>query len=215
MNTLFAVAYFSTFSPLLPFALSFRIKKITHEIRLVQIITATSFIIDLASFLMARKGINTFALGNLYSLIQSSLLLLIFCDVLNLKRWSVYVTLTFGTAFLANYFFIQGPFVFNSYTHIISAFIFILLALLYFRRLLIELPSTFPNEIPMVWINLAVLVYYSGNLFLFILNNYFIHELKGNEGAIWTIHNSLNIVKNFLFLMAIWQSLRKTNLSSY
>ena len=66
----------------------------------------------------------------------------------------------------------------------------------------------------MVWISVGVLVYYSGNIFLFILNNYFSNRVDGNQGTLWIIHNLLNISKNLLFCIALWQSQHKISSSS-
>jgi hypothetical protein len=211
MDIVFLVSYISFFSPLLSLGLSFRLKTVSYEIRLIQILMSVGFIIDLCCLILGTRGINTFPLGNIFFLIQSILFLLIYGNSLKIKKLTIPVTLCYSLVFLANYFFIQGPLKLNSFSHTLSSLIFILFSLLYFRYLLVKLPVVFVDRMPMVWINLSVLIYYSGNLFLFILNNYFTNGSDGNQRFMWIIHNSLNISKNLLLFIAIWQSLRKTN----
>lgn len=214
MDIVFFIAYGSFLSPLLTLIVSLRLKETTYDIRLIQLLMAVSFLVDLGSLLLGQQGINTYPLGNAFFLIQSIIFALIFGDVLKIKTVSYIIAATYGVIFGVNFFFIQGPFILNSYSHSVSSVIFIFLSLIYFRHLLIKLPVAYVERMPMIWINISVLIYYSGNLFLFILNNYFTNGDDGNQRVMWIIHNLLNIVKNLLFLIAIWQNLRKTN-SSY
>lgn len=214
MDIVMFIAFSSLLSPLLTLGLSLRVKNISYDVRLIQLLMAASFLIDVASLVAGRAGINTYPLGNAFFLIQSVIVTLIFGDALKIRKLSYWMVGAFVVVFSINYFFIQGPYVLNSYSYSLSSIIFILLSLLYFRHLLIKLPVVFVERIPMIWITLSVLIYFSGNLFLFILNNYLTSGVDGNQRVMWIIHNILNIVKNLLFLMAIWQSLRKTNLSS-
>ncbi|MEO7990866.1 MAG: hypothetical protein ABI663_15065, partial [Chryseolinea sp.] len=159
-------------------------------------------------------GINTYPIANFFFLFQALLLLILYKNALHIRLNYILIAVVYSFIFLVNYFFLEGPYQLNAYTFSLSGVIFILLSLLYFRHLLITLPSDSVHRLPMVWINIAVLMYYSGNLFLFILNNYFSMGEHGNQRAMWILHNALNISKNLLFLIALWQSLRKTNSST-
>lgn len=56
---------------------------------------------------------------------------------------------------------------------------------------------------PFFWINTAVLVYFSGNLILFLFMKFLTLQQLGN---LWgPIHNSLNIIYNVLLIRAFWQ----------
>jgi hypothetical protein len=157
---------------------------------------------------MALLSINNYPVGNAYLLIQSLLLLAIYQEALKIKPTITYLLGgAYTAAFVANYFFLQGPYVVNSYSIVLSAVVFIVLSLLYFRQLLINLPETFVHRVPMVWVNSAVLIYFSGNLFIFMLFNYLM-------SSIWLLHNLLNVTKHVLLFVAVWQSQRTTTSSS-
>jgi hypothetical protein len=113
---------------------------------------------------------------------------------------------------IVNFFFIQDYNVFNSYTILFSCVIFVSYSLAYFRKLLIEIPVTAIHRLPMLWVNISVLQFYTGTVFIFIFNNYL---LKAEDVKFhlltWSLHNILNTTSNILFFVAIWQELRKKN----
>lgn len=200
-----AISIVSWFSSLLPLAGYLRSKQPTREIKMVAILSLGSFTADLASYYFGSQGINTYPIANSFLLFQSVVLLLLYRDALKLPQSPWMVGTSFYVLFsIWNFFWIQGPFVINSNSVGFGSLIFIVLSLLYFRTLLKQLPETYIHRIPMVWINIAVLIYFSGNLFLFLLYNYFV-------SGVWILHNFLNITKNILFFIAIWQSQRKIN----
>ncbi len=154
------------------------------------------------------NGINTYPINNLFSLAQSIMLLFIYREAFSWPRKPVFFAAGIYTIlFLLNYFLIQTPYKLNSYSYTISGLMLLVASLLYFRFLLKNLPEPFVHRSPLIWINIAVLIYFGGNLFLFMLYNYFV-------SAIWILHNILNITKNVLFFIAIWQSQRKINSTS-
>src|SRR6478735_5192780 len=111
MRSAFLVAYISILSPLFALGLSFRLRKVSYEIRLIQLLTASAFAMDVASYLMGRQRLNTFPIGNLYLLIQSVLLLFIYRDALKIKKFSIHFIVAYTLGFLVNYFYIQNPFI--------------------------------------------------------------------------------------------------------
>lgn len=178
-------------------------------LKLISLLCLLSFLFDLASYFLGSKGVNTYPIGNASMLVQAIILLLIYQDALKISKTLTLLSgFGYGCFFVVNYFWIQTPFLINSYSIAVSSILFIFLSLLYFRVLLKELPETFVHRIPMVWINIAVLIYYSGNLFLFMLYNYLM-------SGVWLLHNILVLVMNILFFVSIWQSQRKTTSTSF
>lgn len=203
-----AINFTSWFSALLPLILSWRSRRSSRVVRLVVLMAASSFLFDLFCYVLGINKVNTYPPGNAYLLVQALIFLVIYRQALKIKNSLFYTIAGFYCLFFAtNYFFIQGPYVVNSYSVVVGSVGFILLSLIYFRQLLNNLPEPFVHRVPMVWVNIAALIYFSGNLFLFMLYNYFV-------SAIWILHNMLNIAKNVLLFVAVWQSQRKTISSS-
>lgn len=210
MTVALILAYSSFLSPIVPLALSLRLVDPPIELRLTRVILIASLVFDSLSLWLAKSGYNSYVVGNLYFLVQGMLLLWMYWRGTTLFGRTAFILIitVYPTFFLINYFFVQGPTVLNSYSFSLSGLMFMVVALFYFLQLLRNLPVVFVHRVPMVWINIAVIVYYSGNLFLFIINNYFIDGLRGQQ-SVWILHNLLNITKNILFLIAIWQALRR------
>lgn len=199
----------SWFSSLLPWVMSLRSWRTDRVARLVGYITAFSFLFDLTAFVLGWYRVNTYPIGNAFLLLQTILFLLIYRDALKIRKYLFYgIGGTYALFFIVNFFLIQGPFMVNSYATVVGSVGFIVLSLMYFRQLLNNLPETFVHRIPMVWVNIAALIYFSGNLFLFMLYNY----MATMEN--WILHNMLNITKNVLLFVAVWQSQRKMTSSS-
>lgn len=214
MDIVILLAHISSCSPIVPLALSFKVRKPLKEIIYLRYILGGSLLFDAVSLLMAIKGINSYPFTNLFFILQAWILFSIYKHQLATNKKVIETfRLSFAAFFLVNYFFIQTPELLNSYSISISGVLFMSLSLYYFYNLLQKLPEVYIHRMPMVWINIAVLVYYAGNLFLFIFNNYFTEGIDGNQRYMWMLHNILNITKNILFFVAIWQNLRK-NISS-
>jgi hypothetical protein len=210
MDLVHIIAYSSFLSPLIPLLATLFVKRLTMEIKWLSGLLIVAFLMDMFSLMLIRMEIPTFPLVNFYSLFELILLLWIYeITFLNNRKIFWIICGTYALFFLTNYGFIQTPFLFNSYSFTLTALILTIFALLYFKYLLERLPVNFIHRTPMVWINIGVLVYFSGNLFLFILNNFFTVGEDGNQRYMWILHNFLNILKNLLFLIAVVQQLRQ------
>jgi hypothetical protein len=209
MDSVHLIAYASSFSPLLPLVTIFFVKPLTKETKWLAGLLLIAFVLDMSSLLLIKFEIPTFPLVNFYALIQLFFLLQIY-DIafLNNRKLCWLISAIFTVLFLINYGFIQSPFSFNSYSFTLAALILTIFALLYFKYLLERLPVNFIHRTPMVWINIGVLVYFSGNIFLFILNNFFTMGVEGNQRYMWILHNFLNVLQNLLFLIAVIQQMR-------
>lgn len=77
--------------------------------------------------------------------------------------------------------------------------LFILLALLYFYQLLRQPAVVAIEHNPLFWVNAGVLVYFSGNLFLFMLQEWLSRVAPLQHANYWAIHSVANIVANLLY----------------
>ena len=97
----------------------------------------------------------------------------------------------------------------SSNTLTFTSLLFIVFAVRYFYLLIRDLPTDQIQRLPMFWVNTGVLIYFAGGLFLFAMRNYLISVFHDDQTIYWSFHNFLNIVKNLLFAVALWQDLRK------
>jgi hypothetical protein len=219
MRPEFLIAYSSLGSVFFPLTIALvKWKRIWDDFRPLCLILLLSLTTDLISLLFIRYSTNTqpntYLIGNIYLIAQFSLLVWVFKKELPRPRVSDTILLLFILFCLVNISVFQGPWVFNSVSNVVASLILIGFCLFYFYRLLNDLPIVHIEHLPMLWISLAVLIYYGGNFFLFLANNYLTYDESGSHKLMWILHNLLNITKNILFAIALWQSYRKVKSST-
>lgn len=81
--------------------------------------------------------------------------------------------------------------------------LFIGLALLYFYQLLQQQPVLALERQPLFWLNAGVLLYFSVNLFVFLLQNWLLQLPAADAVAVWSIHSVVNILANFFYTLGL------------
>jgi hypothetical protein len=120
---------------------------------------------------------------------------------------TIILFLAFG---LINLFFIQDPFGITSYTAAFVSISMIVISIVFFYRLIKELPTETITKLPMFWINTAVLIYYSGIFFQYLAADYLVNVLKDDLINSWTLKNFLGIFYYLMLAFALW--LNRSNL---
>jgi len=211
LDTAYFIAKLSTASTLIPFFLGLaRFRSISSELKLLLVLTGASFACDMASLYHAKLGIGNNYIGDAYRLIEFTLLLIIYYRAFNNpKIFRVFLVLAvlYVLFFTLNVILLQQEKI-NSYTYVILAGVFVVLAVLFFYKLMKDLPTLEVYRLPMFWINVAVLVYFAGNLFLWIVSHYLVTVMNDNLRVYWSFHNFLNIFKNILFAVGFYVSAR-------
>jgi len=188
-------------------------RSLESELKFLRLILLVSLLCDALSIVFVTYSINTHLIGNIYLLLQFSFLYKILTDQLQRRKYLITIYLTFVAFYIANMAFYQGPFKFNSVSNVAASFILMALSLQYLYHLMAKLPIMHIHRLPMLWISFAVLGYYAGTFFLFLISNYLVEGAPASHRMMWMLHNVLNIVKNMLFAIAIWQSYRTTHSS--
>ncbi|MEJ0031144.1 MAG: hypothetical protein WDO15_12550 [Bacteroidota bacterium] len=168
----------------------------------------TSFVGDMVGFIggfILRMNMNTES--NILALIGLSITIWFYKTKIRIgttgKAVSILaiVFILFG---IVNLIFIQGHEKMNLYTLAFGAVSLILISLVYFYLLIKELPTESITRLPMFWINTAILIYYSGTFFQYLLTDYLINVLKGDIVNTWTIHNFLGFVFYVIVSVGLW-----------
>lgn len=217
MQPSFFIAYCSTGSVFIPLLIALmRWKRMWSDLKSLCLILILSLVADLHSILFVKyyQNVNTYLIVNIYLVAQFSLLILIFKKHLQNPRTVNVILFLFIFFCIINISFFQGPWVFNSVSNVLAALILIGFCIFYLYRLLSDLPIVHIQHLPMLWITFAVLTYYAGNFFLFLVNNYLVSDVNGTHELMWILHNLLNITKNILFAVALWQSYRNVRSST-
>jgi hypothetical protein len=215
MQTAIFFAYISFGSILIPLSIAvIDLRRAWTNLRWLCLILIISLASDLISLLFVQYSLNTYIIGNVYLIIQFSLLALLFRNNLQHQIGIDIATIASILFCLVNIINFQGAWVLNSVSNVLTSLVLIGFSLYYFYRLLNDLPIIHVQQLPMLWITFGVLTYYGGNFFLFLVNNYLTPGVAGSQRVMWILHNLLNIIKNVLFAIALWQSYRRVKLST-
>lgn len=182
-------------------------KRLEGNLRLIVWVIGVSVLADAVSLFLISKSINTWPVGNLFIIVHFALLFVVLGDRRDIVLLRVVFVgcLAFG---IFNYFFLQTPKTFNSYTTYATGILMIISALNYLYYLMDEMPSENIQRVPLFWLAFGVLVYYGGTLFLFLFTNYMIVHLPKIHQNSWVLHNVLNITKNVFLFATIWVNYR-------
>ncbi len=91
------------------------------------------------------------------------------------------------------------------YTNDAGDLILLIMCFLSLVKLMNRITEAPVLKVPFTWFVFAVLTYYAGNFVVFLVNNYVPLDV---HPRIWAIHNLMNITKNILFAIALWQTSR-------
>lgn len=197
--------FISAFSVLPPLLIGLsQGKRLNTELRLVTLMLVCSALADGLSYIFVSRNINSWPIVNAYFIVQFTLLYLVFSHNYSNNYFKL-LFFAFTMFSLVNYLVIQSPFEFNSTSSYLGALFMLLLALFYLYRLFKDLPVERVQDLPMLWIAFAVLIYFGGTLFVFLFNNYLIVNEPGTHSAIWILHNMLNVAKNVFLSIALWK----------
>ncbi|HET9056678.1 MAG TPA: hypothetical protein VFN30_07515 [Chitinophagaceae bacterium] len=210
MNTfLYALVYTSISSALIPVSL-FLIKRKKGYVVTIFILAVISFLFDIINLFIVFNGYGGFYSFNTYFIFQFLLLSYSFAQLLSNRKLIYTATALYSVLYI---FFILMFDRFNDFQsglRTIEDVVLLTYCVLYYRQLMITLPAQKIWHYSPFWINTAVFLYFSFNLFLFIIANYVFTNLPADAGMlVWGFHNVNNIVKNILFAVGIYYAGKK------
>ena len=190
-------------------------RKRTIDTKIIALHFLLSFVPILVIFFLGLRGKLVNIPLNLYLLVQMFTLSLLFAIALGKKYKNLLLGagLLFVVVWFINFLFIQKDEL-NTYTKAFGSIILIFYCLLYYYRLLIDLPVQQLQRVPMFWYVTSNLVYNAGTLFLLLFTTYLVEVLHNDLLIYWSFHNILDIIQDLLIMLGLWQELRNIRLHS-
>lgn len=142
---------------------------------------------------------------NIFFVINFCILTALYHSVLSAeyRKW-LFVALAICIPFsIYDLFILQKDFI-HSYAPFAESFFLITFTLIFFYRLMVELPAIHLHRMPMFWFNSALLFFHSGTLFLFAFTSYLINVLNNDLLAYWSFHNSVSILEHIIILIGLF-----------
>lgn len=192
------------------FVIFFRYKNISIELLPILILLLVSIVVEIINFTFVINSKNNFLILRVYTVFEVFLLLsFYFLFFKNLRKIFIYI-IVFSILLIVEYvdYRINGLSNFDNYSTSFESLLFSFLALWSFFYLIKHSIYKEPFNEPFFWMNTAILIYFGGNLILFVFNNYLLQHKSAGHLAIWGIHSFLNILYNCLIAVAFWKTRR-------
>lgn len=163
-------------SILLPFITGlFCFKRFDTSLKLFYLYVLYGTVNEVVTFILRRFGLdNTMPFIHLYQIVTFPILVLFYSSLIykkTLTRFSIVLISIFELFNLINLVFFQSIYEYPNFTRTIATFVVIVLCIWYFYRVMVEAKIMSLWDEPLIWINGALLIYYSGNLFFTVLFN--------------------------------------------
>ncbi len=152
-----------------------RFKSLSKELRLIlYFVGFGGFTEIITDFYKANVEMNTMPVGHFYITISIFLMSLFFREVLagHFKKWIIdFFILIFISFSIINSIFIQSLHEFPNILGATGAIVMVVFSILLFTKIMAEAEIKNLWLEPIIWINIAILFYYAGNFFFYILFN--------------------------------------------
>ncbi len=190
--------YGSVFSPVIP--LLFAWQKLNRYQVVIVIFIACSFFSDLFSLYIFNPRGGNYHFLQLYGIIEACLLFYFYSLVLKNARTKIIVLLIGYGIFYSIDSFTWEAGTFNSYARVIECLFIVSFSLMLFLQFYKDEDDIFIEKSPLFWFNVALLTYFAGAFFSFILSKYFLPGVFS-----WKFHNSANMLKNIIMAIGLWK----------
>lgn len=203
----FATYYAQTaLSGIVAIAAFFKFKARSRQVKLIGLSFLVSFLCNAIAFALWHSYAQyTNVPQNIFFVINFCILTALYHSTLpgQYRTW-LFVALSICIPYsIYDLFILQKDFI-HSYTPFAESFFLITFTLIYFYRLMVELPTIHLHRMPMFWFNSALLFFHSGTLFLFAFTSYLINVLKLDLHSYWGFHNSLSILEHIIILIGLF-----------
>lgn len=204
--------YFSSGFVIIPLIIGFINKNYKNKSTApVFILLFATFFIEIINVICSLKGINNMVIFDVYTLLEFILFILFYKQFFDsVKPSSIHyllIILFLGVATLDT-FFINDYMTINNFSASVESIVFILYSLLAFFFIMKRLMFQNLLNNSFFWINIAILIYFAGNLFLFLFSNHLQKNDQAQYLAVYNIHSVTNIIYYILISIGFWKAAR-------
>ncbi len=189
-----ALKIISGLSSLLPLIIGLHLyRRLNIEMKILTILFTFILIVEILGFYLSFIGINYIWLIHLYTLLEYSLLMLIFSywQKNNVLKRNLRLSIPFFTfIWIGAKVFMENLNQWDNYTASLECVLLVGVSAYTLFELSKDNTITI-YKVPRFWVSGAVLIYFAGNLMVFSLINIII--------ITWPIHSALNIISNLCY----------------
>jgi hypothetical protein len=199
--------YGSILSPLLPIGVVLATRKrLNRTFLLLLYLILLALTSDIVNTILALQKINNLPIAHVYGLLEGLFLIFFFSLILQLSK-PVFVSLFsgYGILYILNSIFNESIYTFNAYSRSAEALLMLILSVFALHIFYIREDDIFIEKSPEFWAIIAILFYFSGALFSFLLSTDMLSQSRDRFYGSWVLHNFSNVLKNVIFAIGLWK----------
>jgi len=201
----------SSYSVIVPiiFGIKYQVQN-RSDLKFIFHLLCVSLLVEIISTYLSNKNYNNIVLINIFTFFEFFFLVLFYRQFFNqLQKTSIHGILIFIFLLLMIFttFLADNLRLIDNFSISIEAIILIIYSLLSFYLIMKNLIYNDILSVPFFWVNIAVLIYFSGNLFLFIFSAY-LQKLDQSSVylKLYMIHSILNILYYLILTVGFWKA---------
>ena len=186
-----------------------RFRHLSRPLRYLVASIVAALLVELVSRVLAARHQPNLFLAYLDTLLEFGLLAGLYRLVLRpsaVSRGLPVVVVVFSLSSLLPYLQPSDLLQFNTWQRLAESLLVLGLVLLYFYKIIRELLIVHLTREPLFLVSVGLLLYFSGNVFIFISSNYVLRHAPELGAKLWAIHALLYMVLNSLYAIALWIS---------
>jgi hypothetical protein len=192
-------------------------KSLSKDLKAMTLFIILCFLMELPSTYLGMHKMNNLFILHFLTVAEILFLAYVYSfhiDKIISKKLLWCITTAFVMFSICNTLFIQPYYTFNSYARCIEILLVLFMAICYVYTLIDNDEQRMLQNIPMFWINTAVLIYFTNGFFLYLLANNTLDLpliVRRSLRLFWQIHGILLSGFYFAVARAIWvQAKRQT-----
>jgi hypothetical protein len=184
-------------------------KKLSIPFRRLFYFLIWSFIIEILARVFMQLDYNNLPLLHIYTLGEFILFSYFYKSLIRkpavFQKIYGYFIVGCGLLIVLNSVFFQSIYEFNSYAKTFVQITIIGYAVLYFYNLIGNESEASVESKSLRLVNSAVIIYYSGSLFIFMYGKYAFENIRPYL-VLWAFNSVLNIIFHLLILLGLWKA---------
>lgn len=184
----------------------YRFKNLGKEMKILFYYTLLNGGINILAIILWYLKIKNLPVLHVFTILEFLVIAQMYYHMLNdkiIKMIIKYLMIIFPILCIANFIFLQSIFQFNTNTRPFEALLIMMFSLAYFAQINDPTDGKMWGEVPMNWVSAALLIYFSGALFIFSFSNYTSilknPKFQSLNVLIWNIHATLVLIMYLLF----------------
>jgi hypothetical protein len=210
---LYYLAFSSAILSIVPLVVSFsKRNSFSSDLKPFFYLVCLTFFAEGLNIATSLTGINNQLLLNVFTVLEFTLLTLFYKHFFSsFFRSTMFYFLIGGFLVLATVetFIINDIYTMGNISTSVEALLCIFYSVVSFFLIMKNLVYDNLLKIPFFWINTAVLIYFAGNLFLFLFSTYLQKNNIRDYGTLYIIHSILNITYYILISIGFWKVEKK------